>query len=117
MAESKDSITFIESFYRNNKVVAAVCHAPAIFKHTKDENGNSLVKGIKVTGFSNSQEDAVQLTDVVPFLVEDMLKSNEGIYSKGSDWASYSFKDGLLITGQNPASSELVAEKLLENIT
>ena len=70
-----------------------------------------------MTGFSNSEEDAVQLTDVVPFLVEDMLKSNEGIYSKGPDWAPYSVTDGLLITGQNPASSELVAEKLLKTIT
>ena len=117
LAESKDSISLIESFYRNNKPISAVCHAPAIFKHTKDENGNSLVKGKKVTGFSNSEEDAVQLTDVVPFLVEDMLKSNEGIYSKGSDWAPYSVTDGLLITGQNPLSSELVAEKLLKTIT
>jgi len=117
LAESKDSISLIESFYRNNKPVAAVCHAPAIFKHTKDENGNHLVEGKKVTGFTNSEEDAVQLTDVVPFLVEDMLKSNGGIYSKGPDWTPYSVTDGLIITGQNPASSELVAEKLLKTIT
>lgn len=117
LAESKDSISLIENFYRNNKPVAAVCHAPAIFKHTKDENGNYLVQGKKVTGFTNSEEDTVQLTDVVPFLVEDMLKSNGGIYSKGPDWSPYSVTDGLLITGQNPASSELVAEKLLKTIT
>lgn len=117
LAESKDSISLIENFYRNNKPVAAVCHAPAIFKHTKDENGNYLVQGKKVTGFTNSEEDAVQLTDVVPFLVEDMLKSNGGIYSKGPDWTPYSVTDGFLITGQNPASSELVAEKLLKTIT
>ncbi|MEM7007736.1 MAG: type 1 glutamine amidotransferase domain-containing protein [Thermodesulfobacteriota bacterium] len=117
LAESKDSISLIETFYANNKPISAVCHAPAVFKHTKDQNGNSLVKGKKVTGFSNSEEDAVELTDVVPFLVEDMLISNEGIYSKGSDWAPYCVTDGLLITGQNPASSELVAEKLLKTIT
>ena len=84
---------------------------------TKDENGIYLVKGKKVTGFANSEEDAVQLTNVVPFLVEDMLIANGGIYSKGPDWTPYSVVDGLLITGQNPSSSELVAEKLLETIS
>jgi len=112
LAEDKNSIALIESFYRNNKTVAAVCHAPAIFKNTKTEDGSPLVKGKKVTGFTNSEEEAVQLTDVVPFLVEDMLKENGGIYSKAEDWAEYAIEDGLLITGQNPASSELVAEKL-----
>lgn len=116
LAEDKDSISLIESFYRNKKPVAAVCHAPAIFKHTKDENGDSLVKGKRVTGFTNSEEEAVQLTNVVPFLVEDMLNANGGIYSKGPDWSPYSVTDGLIITGQNPASSELVAEKLLSAI-
>jgi putative intracellular protease/amidase len=116
LAEDKNSISLIEYFYRNNKPVAAVCHAPAVFKHTKDDNGNPLVKGKKVTGFTNSEEDAVQLTDVVPFLVEDMLQTNGGVYSKGEDWNPYSVTDGLLITGQNPASSELVAEKLLQTL-
>tara|TARA_R110001632_G_scaffold194733_3_gene316188 strand:+ start:208 stop:888 length:681 start_codon:yes stop_codon:yes gene_type:complete len=116
LAEDKNSIALIESFYNNKKPVGAVCHAPAIFKHTKDVNGNPLVKGKKVTGFTNTEEAAVQLTDVVPFLVEDMLKANGGIYSKGDDWSPYAVQEGHLITGQNPASSELVAEKLLENL-
>ena len=116
LAEDKNSVALIESFYNNNKPVAAVCHAPAIFKNTKSADGSPLVKGKKVTGFTNSEEEAVQLTDVVPFLVEDMLKKNGGEYSKGDDWAVYAVEDGLLITGQNPASSELVAEKLLEKL-
>ncbi|SRX72410.1 type 1 glutamine amidotransferase domain-containing protein [Aequorivita antarctica] len=116
LAEDKNSIALIESFYKNNKPVAAVCHAPAIFKNTKAADGSPLVKGKKVTGFTNSEEEAVQLTDVVPFLVEDMLKENGGEYSKGGDWAAYAVEDGLLITGQNPASSELVAEKLLDKL-
>ncbi|EAY29534.1 type 1 glutamine amidotransferase domain-containing protein [Microscilla marina] len=114
LAEDKDSIALIEKFYQNNKPVAAVCHAPAVFKHTKAADGSPLVKGKQVTGFTNSEEDAVQLTDVVPFLVENMLKENGGVYSKAEDWSPYAITDGLLITGQNPASSELVAEKLLE---
>jgi putative intracellular protease/amidase len=116
LAENKNSIALIESFYKNNKPVAAVCHAPAIFKHTKNTDGTSLVNGKKVTGFTNGEEEAVQLTSVVPFLVEDMLKSNGGIYSKKADWNPYAIEDGLLITGQNPASSELVAELLLERL-
>lgn len=116
LAEDKNSIALIEDFYKNNKPVAAVCHAPAIFKHTKNTNGTSLVNGKKVTGFTNGEEEAVQLTSVVPFLVEDMLKSNGGIYSKKADWNPYAVEDGLLITGQNPASSELVAELLLEKL-
>ncbi|MCB0466297.1 MAG: type 1 glutamine amidotransferase domain-containing protein [Aequorivita sp.] len=116
LAEDKNSVALIESFYNNNKPVAAVCHAPAIFKNTKAANGAPLVKGKKVTGFTNSEEEAVQLTDVVPFLVEDMLKKNGGEYSKGGDWAAYAVEDGLLITGQNPASSELVAEKLWDKL-
>ena len=113
LAEDKDSIALIESFYNNHKPVGAVCHAPAVFKHTKDAQGNPLVQGKKVTGFTNTEEEAVQLTDVVPFLVEDMLKENGGIYSKGDDWSEYAVQEGNLITGQNPASSELVAHKLL----
>jgi putative intracellular protease/amidase len=114
LAEDKDSIALIEAFYQNNKPVAAVCHAPAVFKNTKATDGSPLVKGKQVTGFTNTEEDAVQLTNVVPFLVENMLKENGGVYSKGDDWSPYAVTDGLLITGQNPASSELVAEKLLE---
>ncbi len=116
LAEDKNSIALIESFYNNNKPVSAVCHAPAIFKHTKHTDGTPLVKGKKVTGFTNSEEAAVQLTDVVPFLVEDMLKAEGGIYSKTEDWAPYALEDGLLITGQNPASSELVAELLFNKL-
>ena len=116
LAEDKQSIALIEDFIKNNKPVSAVCHAPGIFKHTKSTNGESLVKGKKITGFSNTEEDAVQLTNVVPFLVEDMLKQNGAIYSKGSDWTPYALEDDLLITGQNPASSELVAELLLKKI-
>ncbi len=116
LAEDKKSIALIEAFYNNNKPVSAVCHAPGIFKHTKNADGTPLVKGKKVTGFTNSEEDAVQLTDVVPFLVEDMLKSAGGIYSKGDDWTPYAIEDGLLITGQNPASSERVAELLLKKL-
>ncbi len=116
LAEDKNSIALIEGFYKNNKPVAAVCHAPAIFKHTKNTDGTPLVNGKKVTGFTNGEEEAVQLTSIVPFLVEDMLKSNGGIYSKKADWNPYAVEDGLLITGQNPASSELVAELLLEKL-
>ncbi len=116
LAEDKNSIKLIQDFYNNNKPVAAVCHAPAIFKNTKNPDGTPLVKGKKVTGFSNTEEEAVQLTKIVPFLVEDMLKTNGGIYSKGDDWKSFVLEDGLLITGQNPASSELVAELLLKKI-
>lgn len=116
LANDKNSISLIEAFYNQNKPVAAVCHAPAIFKSTQTTNGESLVKGKKVTGFSNSEEAAVQLTDIVPFLVEDMLMNNGAEYSKGDDWAPYALEDGLIITGQNPASSELVAEKLLHQL-
>ncbi|CAM1357484.1 type 1 glutamine amidotransferase domain-containing protein [Tenacibaculum halocynthiae] len=116
LVEDKDSILLIESFIKNNKPVSAVCHAPAIFKHTKNEERTPLVKGKKVTGFSNTEEEAVQLTNVVPFLVENMLKENGAIFSKGDDWAPYVLEDELLITGQNPASSELVAEILLKKL-
>lgn len=117
LAEDKNSIALIEGFMKNNKPVAAVCHAPAIFKHTKNADGTPLVSGKKVTGFTNGEEEGVQLTDIVPFLVEDMLKSLGGKYSKGDDWASYAVEDGLLITGQNPASSKLAAELLLKKLS
>ncbi|AUC16025.1 type 1 glutamine amidotransferase domain-containing protein [Tenacibaculum sp. SZ-18] len=115
LAEDKNSIKLIESFYNNNKPVGAVCHAPAIFKNTKTE-GKPLVNGKNVTGFSNTEEDAVQLTDVVPFLVENMLQENGGNYSKKEDWHPYAIEDGNLITGQNPASSELVADLLYKQL-
>ena len=109
-----DSITLIEEFWDSKKPIAAVCHAPAVLLNAKDENGNYLIKGKRVTGFTNSEESAVKLTDVVPFLLEDELIKKGGLYSKNEDWASYSVTDGLLITGQNPGSSEAVAESLLK---
>lgn len=116
LAEDAQSIALIESFYNNNKPISAVCHAPAVFRHTKNTDGTPLVQGKKVTGFSNSEEEAVQLTNVVPFLVENMLQENGGTYSKGDDWSPYALEDGLIITGQNPASSVLVAELLLNKL-
>jgi putative intracellular protease/amidase len=86
LSEDKHSISFIETFYRAGKPVGLVCHAPGALRHTKNEDDTPLVKGKRVTGFSNAEEDAVQLTAVVPFLVEDMLKSNGGVYNKGADW-------------------------------
>jgi putative intracellular protease/amidase len=116
LAEDVDSKTVIEAFYAANKPVAAVCHAPGVFKNVNSPDGDSIVKGKKVTGFTNSEEEAVGLTDVVPFLVEDMLKAKGGEYSKGDDWASYVVEDGHLITGQNPASSEAVAAALIKRL-
>ncbi|WP_299381669.1 type 1 glutamine amidotransferase domain-containing protein [uncultured Lacinutrix sp.] len=116
LANDVTSIALIEKFNTQDKPVAFVCHAPAALKGVKNADGTPLVKGKKVTGFTNTEEAAVGLTDVVPFLVEDMLNENGGIYSKKEDWAAYAIQDGNLITGQNPASSELVAEKLLESL-
>jgi len=116
LAEDKTSIALIENFYNENKPVAFVCHAPGALKHVKKTDGTPLVNGKKVTGFSNTEEEAVQLTKIVPFLVEDMLQENGGSYSKAPDWTPYTLEDGLLITGQNPASSELVAELLLKQL-
>lgn len=114
LAEDKQSIALIEAMIAAGKPVAAVCHAPGVLRHTRNVDGTPLVGGKRVTGFANSEEDAVQLTRIVPFLVEDMLKANGGDYSKGPDWHPHVVVDGLLITGQNPASSELAAEKLLD---
>ena len=108
-----DSIALISDFLAAKKPVAAICHAPAVLLNVKDQNGDPLVKGKKVTGFTNTEEAAVGLTEVVPFLLEDELKNEGGEYSKKEDWASYVVQDGLLITGQNPGSSEAVAERLL----
>ena len=116
LAEDAASIALIESAVRADKPVAAVCHAPAALRHVKDADGKPLVSGRTVTGFSNSEEDAVGLTRVVPFLVEDMLESNGGHYSKAADWQSHVVRDGLLITGQNPASSEATARALLDQL-
>jgi putative intracellular protease/amidase len=116
LANDRDSIDLITDFYTHHKPVAFVCHAPGVLMKVKLANGNPLVKGKAVTGFSNTEEEAVQLTDVVPFLVEDELKKLGGLYSKGPDWGSYVRQDGLLITGQNPASSEQAAKLLLKAI-
>nr|WP_180206170.1 type 1 glutamine amidotransferase domain-containing protein [Pseudomonas sp. SbOxS1]NYU06388.1 type 1 glutamine amidotransferase domain-containing protein [Pseudomonas sp. SbOxS1] len=116
LAEDRDSITLIEAFYNAGKPVAAVCHAPGVLRHAKGADGQPLVKGKRVTGFTNSEEEAVQLTKVVPFLVEDELQAKGGIFSKGPDWASYVLTDGLLLTGQNPASSQATAEALLSKL-
>jgi putative intracellular protease/amidase len=113
LATNKDSIRIIEDFWDAKKPVATVCHAPSVLLNVKDEDGEYLVKGKKVTGFSNTEEIAVQLDKIVPFLLEDELKNKGGIYSKKEDWTSHVIKDGLLITGQNPASSEAVAKELL----
>jgi putative intracellular protease/amidase len=117
LAEDLNSIALIEAFSSAGKPIGAVCHAPAAFRHTKNAAGEALVKGKKVTGFSNSEEAAVQLTDIVPILVEDMLIANGGIYGKGADWGSYIEIDGQLITGQNPASSEAVAKAMLQRLS
>ena len=113
LAEDKNSIALLEGFFKAGKPIGVACHAPAVFKNTKKQDGTPLVKGLKVTGFSNSEETASGLLEVVPFLVEDMLTKNGGIYSKGADWTPHVVEDGSLITGQNPASAKGVAEKLL----
>ena len=116
LAEDRHSIALIESMYASGKPVAAVCHAPAVFKHTKAADGSQLVAGKSLTGFSNSEEAAVQLTDVVPFLLEDELTASGANYSSADDWQPYAVTDGNLITGQNPASSGLVAKAVLERL-
>lgn len=107
------SKSIIETQFNAGKPVGLVCHAVAALRQTNNKDGQALVKGKRVTGFSNSEEEAVQLTSVVPFLVEDNLKENGGLYHKGDDWVSYIEIDGNLITGQNPASSEAVANAML----
>ena len=114
LAEHGDSRTLIEAFAASDRPIGAVCHAPAVFRHTSDADGKPLVSGKKVTGFTNTEEEAVGLTDVVPFLIEDMLVKNGGEYRKGDDWASFVVVDGKLVTGQNPASSAEAARKLLD---
>ncbi|GIT90092.1 dimethylallyltransferase [Jannaschia pagri] len=113
LAEDADSIKLIETFAATDRPIGAVCHAPAVFKHTMGRDGRPLVAGKSVTGFTNTEEEAVQLTNVVPFLVEDMLKDRGATYRKGEDWASFVRVDGKLVTGQNPASSEAAARELL----
>ncbi|WP_179315453.1 type 1 glutamine amidotransferase domain-containing protein [Winogradskyella undariae] len=114
LTNDANSVALIEKFDRQEKPIAFVCHAPAVLKDVKNADGTALVKGKKITGFSNKEEAAVGLTEVVPLLLEDMLIENGAMYSNKENWAPYAVQDGNLITGQNPASSELVAEKLLE---
>ncbi|PKP49393.1 MAG: type 1 glutamine amidotransferase domain-containing protein [Bacteroidetes bacterium HGW-Bacteroidetes-11] len=116
LATDAQSIELIENFVKRNKPVVFVCHAPAALVNVKAPNGEPLVKDKEVTGFSNSEEEAVKLTEVVPFLLEDEIKKLGGQYSSGPDWGVYVKKDGLLITGQNPASSEAAAKALLEEL-
>ena len=113
LAEDKHSVQLIEDTLRGGKPVAVVCHAPAVLRHVTNEDGTPLVQGRAVTGFSNAEEAAVGLTDVVPFLVEDELKRLGGIYSKTTDWASHVVQNDLLITGQNPKSSTVAAAALI----
>jgi len=116
LANDENSIKLIEHFYNSQKPVAFVCHAPAALVKVKAENGQPLVKGKKLTGFSNTEEEAVGLTKVVPFLLEEELQKLGAHYSKGADWSDYTEQDGLLITGQNPASSASVAKLLLATL-
>jgi putative intracellular protease/amidase len=114
LAEDKASIALIEAMSKAGKPVAAVCHAPGVLRHVNGADGKALVSGKRVTGFTNTEEEAVGLTKVVPFLVEDMLRERGGLYEKGADWASHVVTDGMFITGQNPASSEGAAKALLQ---
>jgi putative intracellular protease/amidase len=116
LAEDQHSIRLIEQAYAAGKPVALVCHAPGVLRHVHAPSGEALVKGKPVTGFTNSEEEAVHLTKVVPFLVEDMLKESGGTYSKVADWQPYVVTAGHLITGQNPASSEPAAQELLKQL-
>jgi len=116
LAEDRNSIALIEAFIAAGKPVALVCHAPGVLRHVTTPAGRPLVEGKQVTGFTNTEEAGVGLTEIVPFLVEDELKAKGGVYSKGEDWGSYVVQDGLLITGQNPGSSAAAAAALLERI-
>jgi putative intracellular protease/amidase len=116
LATDKNSIKLIEGFYNHQKPIAFVCHAPAALVNAKAINGEPLVKGKHLTCFSNTEEKGVKLTDIVPFLLEDELVKHGAHYSKGDDWTSHVKQDGLLITGQNPASSLAVAELLLKTL-
>lgn len=116
LVDNPISIALIESFYNSGKPVAAVCHSPGVF-HKVTYRGQPVVKGKRVTGFTNGEEEAVGLTHVVPFLVEDELKRIGGLYEKAADWAPFSIIDGRLITGQNPASSTVAAHNVLSVLT
>ena len=116
LAEDENSVALIQSFLAAGKPIALVCHAPGVLRHAKAPDGKPLVEGKKVTGFTNTEEESMGLTEVVPFLVEDELKAKGGLYSKGPDLAPYVVSDGLLITGQNPKSSSLAARFLIDQL-
>ncbi len=117
LADDPSSIALIERTLRAGRPVALVCHAPGVLRNVTNEDGTPLVRGKRVTGFTNTEEEAVGLTDVVPFLVEDTFKEQGGEYSKGPDWESYVVQDGLLITGQNPHSSAEGASALVAELS
>ncbi|MFC0179640.1 type 1 glutamine amidotransferase domain-containing protein [Thorsellia kenyensis] len=117
LSEDKNSIHLIESFYAQSKPIGAVCHGPAVLKNPKTPSGEPIVAGKNVTGFSNEEEEAVKLTNIVPFLVEDMLKGHGGIYTRAANWQSHVAINPLLVTGQNPASSEATAEAFIKLLT
>ena len=114
LAEDKDSAKLIEAFYYKDKIVTLMCHAPAALKYARMPNGQWLIEGKRVSGFANTEEETVQLTHVVPFSLEDMLKQRGGIYQKAEDWMPFVTRDGRLITGQNPASALLACDTLLD---
>ena len=116
LAEDAASIALIEAFLAANKPVALVCHAPGVLRHVKNPDGTPLVHGKQVTGFTNTEEEAVGLTDIVPFLVEDELKAQGGIFSRTGDWGVHVVTDGLLTTGQNPGSSAAAAAALIAQL-
>ena len=116
LAEDTTSTALIEAMTAAGKPVAAVCHAPGVLRHARSADGQALVRGKNVTGFTNTEEKAAGLTEVVPFLVEDMLTQQGGKFSKAADWQAHIVVDGLLITGQNPASSGPAAQALLDRL-
>ncbi|MBB5321010.1 type 1 glutamine amidotransferase domain-containing protein [Marinobacter oulmenensis] len=116
LANDDKSVDLIKSAWEQDKVIGAVCHAPAVFRNVFIKPGQNIVGGREVTGFTNTEEEGVQLTGIVPFLVEDMLKENNGRYSRGEDWAAHIVVDGKLITGQNPASSEGAAKAVVQTL-
>jgi putative intracellular protease/amidase len=117
LAEDAASIALTETMLASGKPIALVCHAPGVLRHPQNRDGSAVVQGKSVTGFTNSEEKASGLTAVVPFLVEDMLRETGGNYSKVADWQPYVVTDGLLVTGQNPASSKLAAHALVSKLS
>jgi putative intracellular protease/amidase len=118
LAEDPQSIALIESFHANNKWIGAVCHGPGALKNVKNADGTPIVKGKKVNAFANTEEEELESTKIVPFSTEDMLRANGGIYVKTDEnWAAFAVEDYPLITGQNPASSKMVAEMLLQKLS